>query len=448
MDIRKLSEICGYIGTDAGYEADICEITTDSRKAGPGMLFIPIRGARFDGHDFIGDALAAGAAAVLSGRESNDARVIHIGDTAAALRDIAEGYRKGFDIYVCAVTGSVGKTTTKDITAHVLSKRFNTHKTEGNFNNEIGLPMSVLGLSKKHNAAVFELGMSAFGEISRLVKIVKPKAAVITNIGTSHIEFLGSREGICKAKMEITEGIQEGGVLILNGDEELLWNKRNSVGVKTITFGINNKKCDITADIIESGEDSVIFRASFSDRTIRLASAGIHSIYNAMTAAAVGMNAGMTPGEIIEGLESYCSDNSLRQNIYEINGIRIIKDCYNSSPESLGAALEVLKAQKIKGKRIAVLGTMRELGSYSPEAHIMLGKKASEICDYIITYGEEASNYVLGAGNKAVIASDHKEIAELLSKKARSGDTILFKGSRLMKLENAVKIYEETINKQ
>jgi UDP-N-acetylmuramoyl-tripeptide--D-alanyl-D-alanine ligase len=284
--------VFGTCGPDFSVDA----VSTDSRTIGAGSLFIPIAGERFDGHDYIGAAFASGAAAALSHREYNgDKPVIFVKDTRQALKRLAGAYRKLFSPVTVAVTGSVGKTTTKEMTAAVLSAKFNTLKTKGNLNNDIGLPLTLLTLDSSFGAAVIEMGMSGFGEISALSKLACPDIGIITNIGTSHIEFLGSRENIRKAKLEILDGMSPGGYIILNGDDEYLKSCPEAAEYKKVLYAIENESADIRALGIESGNGGSRFKITYPGGCVRAETviAGRHSIYNALAAFAAGLCAGV-----------------------------------------------------------------------------------------------------------------------------------------------------------
>ena len=260
MERFTLAQAAEWTKGEARGEAALTAVTTDSRQIPPEALFLPIKGERFDAHDFIGKAIENGAAAVMSHRENEEYPVpaLYVENTSQALLDLAGGYRMMCGGKVVGVTGSVGKTTTKELLYAVLSQGFRAQKTEGNLNNEIGLPLTLMRMTRDTEVLVAEMGMNHFGELSRMTAAAKPNLAVITNIGTSHIEFLGSREGICKAKLEILEGLQEGGAAVLCGDEPLLWDKRESLGCKVVTYGIENSACDLTADLHSDGTFDIV----------------------------------------------------------------------------------------------------------------------------------------------------------------------------------------------
>ncbi|MGI6578437.1 MAG: UDP-N-acetylmuramoyl-tripeptide--D-alanyl-D-alanine ligase [Eubacteriales bacterium] len=456
MERITLRDIAGYCSAK-DFEVDLGisveGISVDSRSLRQGELFIPIIGERFDGHNFIDQARAAGAVAVLSSRKDSDPGTLYVDDTLQALLDIACGYRKRFSVKVTAITGSVGKTTTKEMIAAVLAEFAPTLKTEGNLNNLVGLPLSLLRLAGGHRAAVFEMGMNHLGEISRMTRAALPDIAVITNIGTAHIEHLGSREGILKAKTEIFEGLGEEGTVILNGDDQLLWGLRNKLPFRTVFYGIENKDCDIIGvNISQDSRVGTRFVASTptGEMDMFLPAIGRHNILNALAAVAVGLeytrgNVKSTDPKEVErkialGISRFRSAE-MRQNILHAGGLTIIDDCYNANPDSMSAALSVLRTYPSHGKRIAVLGDMLELGDYSEQAHRSLGEEAARSSDHIFLFGTASEHTLLGAiqSGKPTSAIAHfesrEELANELLELAGPGDVILLKGSRGMKLE-------------
>ena len=363
----------------------------DSRLIRPGELFAALPGAR-DGHDFAASALERGAAAVLASRPV-DGPAIYVEDTSHALRDIARGYRESLPCRCVGITGSVGKTTTKEMIAAVLRTALRTQWTEKNYNNEIGLPVSVLRLKPDCEAAVLEMGMNHFGELSVLTRIAQPDLAVITNIGTMHIENLGSREGILRAKLEILEGLRPGGRVIFNGDDALL--RPLAARYHAVCFGLS-EGCDVRASrVCESAEGSKFTVHAFGKSfEAALSVPGLHNVLDALAAAAVGLLLGLSPEQIAEGLQSYAP---LRQRVSHAAGMTIIDDCYNAGPESMRAALRVLAGTPTEGRRIAVLGGMLELGDFAPELHAGVGREAAKTADLLLAYGPCSECYVQGA---------------------------------------------------
>jgi UDP-N-acetylmuramoyl-tripeptide--D-alanyl-D-alanine ligase len=422
------------------------EISTDTRSIIPGCLFIALRGERFDGNNYLEEAFDKGAAACLAEKPCDKGTVIVVGDTGAALLALAGAYRKLFDIPVIGITGSVGKTSTKEMICCVLSQRFKTLKNEGNRNNGVGMPLSVFSLTKEHRAAVFEMGMNSFGEISRLSLVAQPDLAVITNIGISHIEKLGSQENILKAKLEITDGLKPDGKLVVNGDDRML-KGIDAGGRQILTYGIENDNCGVFADNIMSDHSGTSFTIHYDGGSINamLPVPGRHNVYNALAAFTCGCLLGIPPGEAVRGFENY-SPTGLRQMIEDFSGITLIKDCYNASPDSMNSAFEVLKTVRVTGRRIAVLADMLELGKSSERAHRDVGKAAFDSgADMLLAYGGDAKYYCEGfleAQNSSprpcMYFGDKGALAAALAGLMESGDAVLFKGSRGMKLEEAI----------
>ncbi len=443
ISLKKIAEWCDVRTVLDGY---VEKISTDSRDIDETTLFVALKGERFDANDFVPDVLSKGAKAVVCSRyDGNDERVILVEDTGKALLDIAAGYRQKFNIPFVALTGSVGKTTTKGMIYAVLSEKFNTLRTEGNLNNEIGVPKTLFRLENSHEAAVIEMGMNHFGEISRLSKTVCPDIGVITNVGTAHIENLGSKSGILKAKSEILHGMKKGSPLVINGDSDIL-SKVPADGYELIRFGLDGG--DVTAENIDPTTLGSGFTVKYKNETVRafVPSQGIHNVYNGLCAIAVGLLLGMSLEECVRGLRNFAPEG-MRQKITSVKGMTFIEDCYNANLDSMCAALETLKSLKIK-RTVAVLGDMLELGDFSKEAHQRVGEKAFETeCDLLVTFGNEAKNTAKafaenGGSSKAF--SDKTELTEFLRESLKEGDTVLFKGSRGMKMEEIfTSLYKE-----
>lgn len=451
----------GFILTATGgrlssenYNVRVSGISTDTRTVKERDLFIALKGDNFDGNDYIKTAFEKGAYAAVAETASDDfcRPVITVNDTRAALLALAASYRQNFSIPVVGVTGSVGKTSTKEAIAAVLSQKYLTHKNEGNRNNEIGMPMAVFGLEKKHKAAVFEMGMSGFGEISRLARVASPDIGVITNIGVSHIGKLGSRENILKAKLEIIDGMKKDGVLILNSDNDMLAKyiseAQGKLPIEIETYGIKNHS-GIYADNITADAFGSDFTVHFGSKEIRahMPCAGEHNIYNALAAFAVGLRLNVKPEAIVKGLSSY-TPSGMRQKITQINGLTLIEDCYNASPDSMNAGFNVLKTVK-KQRGIAVLADMLELGDESKKAHADVGEMAAASgVDILLAYGDFARYYCEGynkktQGGESCFFEDKKALEKAILDLARDGDTVLFKGSRGMKLEEVIQAVTE-----
>jgi len=420
---------------------EISEIVTDSRKAGANMLFVPISGENNDGHDFIGNAFEKGAGAVITHRDIPSVQgksIIRVADTRIALGDIAAYYKQKYNLPTVAITGSVGKTTTKDMVSAVLAMKYNTLKTQGNFNNDIGLPLTIFHLAEKHEIAVLEMGMSARGEISYLVDIAKPDVAIITNIGMSHIENLGSQENIYLAKMEICENFNNDNLLILNGDDKFLCRKTDKC--RCLTYGIENKDCDIVAENIENlGIDGTKFTAVVNGKTeeffIRVP--GVHNIHNALAAILCGLNFGVDIKDIKDGIREF-QPTSMRMEIKNAGNITVIDDCYNASPDSIRAALKVLGDLSSK-RKIAVLGDVLEMGGFAEKELYELGTEIYGI-DALVTVGDVARFIAKGAefaglGDVVSFKTVEEAIEHLLSA-VQEGDGILVKASRGMHFEH------------
>lgn len=441
MEKLKLSEIAPYLGATYNKDAEFDSVCIDTRKITKGCLFICIKGERFDAHQFADEALSLGAAAVMihSDIEPNGA-YIKVDDTAKAMLSLSGYYRSKFDIPVIGLTGSVGKTTTKEFTHLVVSAKYNAIKTLGNLNNEIGVPQMLFQIDNSTEAAVIEMGMNHFGEISRLVNEVKPTIGLITNIGVSHIENLGSREGILKAKLELCEGLAEGAPLILNGDNDMLQTVKDEHH-KVVFYGIENG--EFKAENIVETDNSTSFDVVYYGKKqhITIPTIGIHNVYNALAAFAVGYFLNVEPQAAADALGTYVPAG-MRQKVVDVDGITSIEDCYNASPDSMRAALKTLS--NIKGnKKIAVLGDMLELGDYAKTAHTEVGKAVAENkIDYLLAYGNDAKFYVDGAKQDGVenafLFDDKEKLSEMLLNIATKGDAILFKGSRGMKLEDVI----------
>lgn len=426
-------------------------ITTDSRKIEKGCVFIAVIGERFDGNDFVMEALEKGAAAAVVSRHFDDDRCIWVPNTLDAYSAMACNYRKQFHPLVVGVTGSVGKTTTKEMVAAILSKFGKTLKNEGNRNNEIGLPETVLKLDESTELAVFEMGMSALGEISRLSRCAMPYAGIITCIGVSHIEMLGSQENILKAKMEILDGMPADGLLVLNGDDPFLNSVRDSLTCRVATFAVDNDSCDVTAREISCKT----FPSTFTIRDkehgsfyVTIPCSGIHAVKDALAAYTLATRLGLDPGTCASALSEY-APSGMRQRFRTVRGITVIEDCYNANPDSMEASLKTLADLPCNGIKIAVLGDMLELGDISDDAHRKTGVLAGTLgLDILLCCGEKmklAAETAAEAGVSCVRHFDDKmEIADYLRECAHAGDMVLFKASRGMALEDIMeKFYKD-----
>ena len=435
----------------------LTHVETDSRSITEGSLFVPLVGERFDGHAFINQALESGAAACFTARERDTYLpgkcYIKVDSTQKALRDLARHYKKKFDIPFIGITGSVGKTTTKDMVAAVLGQKFRVLKTEGNFNNEIGLPLTLLRLNREHEICVLEMGMNHFGEIDYLGAIVEPQVAVITNIGDAHIENLGSRENILKAKSEIFAHLPADGFVVLNGDDELLPTLRGKLPFQTVWVG-GNPGLEYRALSVESDGERYVHcdvAAPNGEFAVDIPALGGHMIYPMLTAAAVGAHFGMTNEEIAAGVLRF-APTKMRMNIIPRgDGITILNDAYNANPQSMRAAVEVLTKTK-SAYKIAVLGDMFELGPLAPTLHAgvgdYLGKSGVNCLVAVGEWSEHMARAAEAAGTPEVYwRPTKKEALTVLEQVVRPDTTVLVKASRGMQFEEIV-AFLKTITKE
>ena len=445
MTLEQAARWCG--GTVAPQYAQVSFLgaSNDSRSLEPGQLFVALEGAR-DGHEFIPGALAAGAAAVLCSRCDGDFPAIVVRDPRKALGDIARQERIRLNLKVVGVTGSVGKSTTKEMIAGILSRKYRTGKTPVNHNNDIGMPMVILALPEDTEVAVLEMGMNHFGEMAYLTSIAAPDIAVITNIGTMHIEHLGSREGILHAKLEILQGLRPGGKLVYNGDEPLLWNLRGTGRTAPLYFGLENPACTVRCPQMQEWEGRTELTVAAGETTFQvgLPVEGRHFVYDALAAVAVAQLLEVPTAQIQQSLAAFQSMEG-RQEIYEAGGYTIIQDCYNAGPESMAASLAVLG--KRAGRRIAVLGDMLELGVCTQAEHYRVGRIAAGKCDLLLALGKNAGRVVNGAitgGMRpldAMAFDNAQDLIDALRARAKPGDILLFKGSRGMKMEQVLNLF-------
>ena len=437
----QVTEVAKALNFELISDNTINRVSIDSRDVDKNTLFFAIKGERFDGHDFIDDVAKKGVGAIVSHKALQcSAPLILVEDTKKAFLDFASYYRQSFsDLVVVGLTGSVGKTTTKEMTACVMARKCKTLKTEGNLNNEIGMPKTIFRLDETYKCGVIEMGMDNAGQISQLSKSCKPDCAIITNIGVSHIESLGSRDSILKAKLEILDGMKKGSTVFMNGDNDKLQTVENK-DFNIVFFGIENQNCHIIAKDIKEIDLTTEFVAVKGDieQKITIPTVGIHNVYDALAAFAVGLEYGIQPSEIAKGLLDY-APSGMRQRIKKIGEITVIEDCYNASPDSQKAGLNSL-CKIAKGRKIAVLGDMLELGSYSETAHRNVGEYAAECkIDMLFTFGDK-SKYMADSAKKAGLEmvlsfTDKQLLVDELSKTLQAEDTVLFKASRGMKLE-------------
>jgi len=459
MEHFTVKQAAEALGSICNFDSTVTDVVIDNRLVTKEAMFVAIVGQRLDGHAFVSDAFEKGASCALCSyipQGCEDKPIILVKDTGEAFLNLAKWYRDKFNIPVVGITGSVGKTTTKEMVAKVLSAKYKTLFTEGNLNNQIGLPKMCFKLDNSFEAAVLEMGMSGFGEIESLSKTAIPTIGLITNIGVSHIENLGSREGILKAKTEILIGMKKDAPLFLNGDDQMLVSAGKEItNRKIVYYSADNTDADYYAENISmTGEGSSfeIVKKSTNEHTkINLPAAGKHNILNACAAFGIGDHLGISAVECAKALSEY-TPSGMRQRVVKRGGITVIEDCYNASPDSVKASLSVLRDLETEGRRIAVLGDMLELGSYSPEAHTICGKVASESnIDILFAYGDNAQYYDLGAnqgGLECICFNDKSKLLSKLCEYIKDGDTVLFKASRGMKLEEVIEgLYKERENR-
>jgi len=438
ITLRQAAAWCGGTVEEKYADVEFFGANNDTRILQPGQLFIVLQGAR-DGHDFIPAAMDKGAAAVLCSRKVGDYPAIYVDDPRKALGDIAREELKRIKAKVVAVTGSVGKSTTKEMIAAVLGSTFRVSKTPANHNNDIGMPMAILSMPLDTEVAVLEMGMNHFREIAYLSGIAHPDVAVIINIGTMHIEYLGSQIGIRQAKMEIVEGMNPNGMLLLNGDDTLLRCLDQKPKQRITYFGCS-EGCNVQAFDVAQNGDKLTFRVEAGKLSfpIELALEGEHYVGDALAAITVALKLAVPSDRIVQSLASF-QNMSGRQEIFRSEEYTIIKDCYNAGPESMAAALGVLGNRP--GRRIAVLGDMLELGDCAQAEHYKVGRIAAEKADLVFAYGPFAGRVIDGTITGGMPESncqafdDRDKMAAALKRAAKPGDVLLFKASHGMHLE-------------
>ncbi len=458
MEQITLQNVARAIGAECREQTDVLAVCTDTRAITPGCLFIALRGERFDGHDFAAVAAKAGAAGIVCEHEvSGTGRtpLLMVKSTQGALLQLARYYRSLFRIPLVGVTGSVGKTTTKEMIVAAISPKYQTMKTEGNLNNQIGLPKTLFRLNHTVEAAVIEMGMDHFGQIHNLSMTANPTISVITNIGHSHIMNLGSQEGILKAKLEILDGMDINAPVVLNGDDALLAGAAGKIENPVILYGIRNPDCDVCAKNIRETESGLEFEACVaslgSSTRVCLPAYGIHHVYDALAAFSIGLLLQVEPAQIAEGLAGYVP-SGMRQHIVHAGELTVVEDCYNASPDSVKASLAALKAMPCSGRRIAVLGDMLELGDYTERGHRECGRAAAENrVDLLVACGrdsrfcaEEAKN----AGVPTEYFEEKPEAAQFLKNNLRAGDLILVKASHGSHLEELLEVIYERFGRE
>lgn len=419
------------------------KLSTDTRKIEKDNIFLALKGENFNGNKYVKEAFEKGASiAIVDEVLYNEAEingvVIKVKDTKKALLSIAREYREKLGIKVVAITGSTGKTSTKDLISAFLSGKYKVFKTKGNFNNEIGLPLMVLELDSSIDVAVLEMGMSNFNEIHNLAECAKPDIAMITNIGVSHIENLKTRENILKAKMEITDFFNKNNILILNNEDDMLQTVNSNV-YEIINIGYN-QNCNYFAKNIKLGKETTSFDFNYNGQmnTITLPMVGIHNVLNALLGIAASYKLGLTVDEIKEGLKNLEATSMRLEFIENEFGIEIINDCYNASPDSMKAALDVLKNREGK-RKIAILGTMRELGDEANRCHKEVGEYAKDRVDLLISCGEHIDDFKEGfEKDKIKLYNTKVNLINDLNSIIKPGDVVLVKASRGEKFEEIV----------
>ena len=447
LTLENITQVCSgtYYGPAGKLQEEVSSIITDSRKADKDCLFVPIVGERVDAHKFIPQVMAAGALATLSERvlEQADFPYIVVESSLQAVKDIAEFYLKQLEIPVVGITGSVGKTSTKEVIASVLSQKYRTLKTQGNFNNELGLPLTVFRLLVEDEMAVLEMGISDFGEMTRLARIARPDTCVITNIGTCHLENLGDRDGVLKAKTEIFKFLRPDGHIVLNGDDDKLSTVKEHEGIAPVFFGMS-QGCQVYGDeIVSRGLKGMTCTIHMGEDSFKvdIPMPGRHMVYNALAAAAVGRIYGLTDEQIKAGIESL-EPISGRFRMIDTEKFLIVDDCYNANPMSMKASLDVL--QDGSGRRVAVLGDMGELGTDEVQLHESVGEHAGKCdIDVLICTGKLCKSMAEKAIQtnpdlKVIYEPDRESLLEHLEGYVQQGDTILVKASHFMKFEEVV----------
>lgn len=425
----------------------VTSFITDSRQAKAGAMFVPIRGERADGHDYIPAVLEAPAAATFTDHEipTGEKPIVLVKDCREALQKVAAWYREQFQIPVVGITGSVGKTTAKEMVAQALSATFRVMKTAGNQNSQVGVPITVCGLRKDHTAAVVEMGVSMPGEMSRIAAVVKPTCAVMTNIGVSHIEFMKTRENILREKAHIADYLPVGGALFVNGDDDLLPTLKETLGNKVVTFGLG-PGCDWRAYGLNEADKGTFFtcQSPTGEKTeLFVPAAGEHNVRNALAAMAVARYLGVPADDAVRAISAYKAP-AMRQQVVEANGLLIIDDSYNASPDSMRSAIDVLQSRKVKGRKAAVLADMLELGDFAQQGHHEVGEYAKDKgVDLLVGIGSLSKEIVAGYGEDGVWFETNQQAIAYLKETLQEGDAVLVKGSRGMQTDQIVAALKE-----
>lgn len=449
MTLDNVAKACNgiYVGAERFKNIEITGVEKDSRLIEEGFLYLPFVGARVDGHDFIPQVFEKGALCTLSEKDLDiDKPYIKVDSVAAALKDIAEFYREQLSCKIIGITGSVGKTSTKEMIASVLSEKYQVLKTEGNYNNEIGMPLTILKIRDYHQIAVIEMGISDFEEMHRLAKVSKPDVCVITNIGTCHLENLKDRDGVFQAKTEMFDYAKDHCFVVLNGDDDKLIQVKEVNGSKPVFFGINTEQNVSIVAYRTKGVFGTEAEIKYFDKTFHtmIPIPGFHMLYNAMAATCIGVYFDMTFEEIDSGIRKLKAISG-RNNIFAVNKITVIDDCYNANPMSMKAALNVLSSAE--GRKIAILGDMFELGTEEINLHKQVGEEAANLkIDVIICIGQLSKNIAEAAkqGAGQVYYFEKKSDFEAHIKDyIEQGDTILVKASNGMKFQTVVSLIKD-----
>lgn len=451
LTLANMTEICRgtYHGDESLLNKEAAGVVIDSRKVEKDFVFVAINGERFNAHKFIPNTIEKGALCVVSQEDlgETDYPYILVESTSQALLDIAQLYRAAFDIKAVGISGSVGKTSTKEMIASVLGEKFNVHKTQGNFNNECGLPLTVFEMNDTHEVSVFEMGINHFGEMRKLSTVVKPHICVITNIGVAHLEFLKTQEGIMQEKTEMFKDMREGGAIVVNGDDPLLSTLGPVKGVEPTFYGLNAEKCQVYATDIEpaglKGTKCTI-NLPVGSFTCTVPSPGMHMVSNALAGSAAGWKLGLTLDEIKNGIE-HLPFMPGRNNIIKTDKIIILDDCYNANTVSMKAALNVLDMGI--GRKVAVLGDMGELGDNGPALHRIVGEYAAEKgIDLVCAVGELSKEIVAGtegSATKTMWFATTEECAAQIKDIILPGDNVLVKASHSMEFQQIVEALQE-----
>lgn len=432
--LRQIAQACGgkYVGDEALIDTPVSSIERDSRSIKENSLFLAIKGTRVDGHDFIGKCYADGAVCALCEKAPEFAwkPYILVDDTLAAVKKIAKAYREMFDIPIVGISGSVGKTSTKEMIASVLSQKYKVHKTQGNLNNELGVPLTLFGMDDTTEAAVIEMGISGFGEMTRLSEMVQPTIEVITIIGECHLENLGDRDGVFRAKTEMFKNLRDGGRVVLNCDDDKLAQVQGVKGSFPIFYGLNSG--EYTAENIDNNGILGIHAELVHGEerlSVNIPAIGTYMVSNALAAMAVGELLGLTEEEIRIGISAYKTVGS-RANLIDTGSLRVIDDCYNANPTSVKASIDTL--MNFEGRKVAILGDMKELGENELKLHFEVGEYAKQ-CDLVLAVGPLAKSLAEGA------QCDHfdtkEELIAALPKYLKRDDIVLVKASHSMEFE-------------